>query len=154
MDLGAGAQSRTSVRHATEADAPAIAVLMAQLGYPDTVAAISARVAKAGPEGPDAVLVAEHDGIAAGVAGVHLIPLFHRDGFLARITSLVVASHLYGRGIGSALLAACERWAADHHAERVEITSGDARDEAHGFYEHRGFAREGQRFSKWVRQER
>jgi len=151
MNAGAGATSRTSVRHATAEDAPAIATLMAELGYPDDATVVEARVARSCPEGPDTVFIAEFDGEAAGVGSVHLIPLFHRDGYLARITSFVVASELHGRGIGTALLKACERWAADHLAERVEITSGDERDAAHAFYERRGFAREGQRFSKWVR---
>src|SRR5215831_4627899 len=150
MSHDAGAARRTTVRHASGADAAAIAVLMAELGYPDSVDAISARVTRARPEGPDGTLVAEHDGLVAGVASLHLIPLFHRGGQLARVTSFVVASHLRGQGVGTALLAACERWAAERLAERVEITSGDTRDDAHTFYERRGFAREGQRFSKWV----
>jgi len=151
MNTEARSSGRVRIRSATPADAPAIAALMVELGYPDGVAAIEARIARACPDGPDAVLLAEHDGRAAGAASVHLIPLFHRDGLLARLTSFVVTRELQGRGIGSALLTACERWAAERGAERIEITSGDERDEAHHFYEQRGFAREGQRFSKWVR---
>lgn len=151
MSHEVGSSSPTTVRHATPADAPAIAELMAELGYPVRIAAIEARVARARPEGPDAVLLVEHQGRAAGVAGLHLIPLFHRDGFLARITTFVVASDVRRRGVGTALLTACERWAAERQAERVEITSGDARDDAHAFYEKSRFTREGQRFSKWVR---
>ena len=125
-------------------------MLMVELGYPDSAMAIEARVSRSHAGGPDSVLLAEHAGRAAGVASLHLIPLFHRDGFLARITSFVITSDLRRRGIGTALLDACERWAAEHGAERVEITSGDARDDAHAFYERRGFAHEGQRFSKRV----
>src|SRR5262245_6124995 len=148
--MTASVPSGTSIRHAISADAHAIATLMAELGYPDSITAVAARVARTRPEGPDAVLFAEHEGRAAGVASIHLIPLFQRDGLLARLTSFVVARDLQGRGVGSALLTACERWAAECHAERVEITSGDERHDANGFYEHRGFAREGQRFSKWL----
>lgn len=151
MSAEGGVSRHELVRHATAGDCAAIAVLLAELGYPDSPAAVEARLVKSRTDGPDAVLVVERDGLATGFASIHLIPLFHRDGFLARITSFVVARHLRGRGIGTELLSACERWAADHSSERVEITSGDERHEAHGFYEGRGFEREGQRFSKWVR---
>ena len=84
------------------------------------------------------------------IASLHLISLFHRDGFLARVTSFVVAEDLRHRGVGTALLGACERWAWKHRAERLEVTSGDGRDDAHRFYERQGYARQGMRFSKWL----
>src|SRR5262249_3636723 len=109
------------------------------------------RISRTNADDRTIILLAEQDGRAAGVASIHLIPLFHCDSFLARITSFVVARELRRRGIGTALLVACERWAAEHSAERAEITSGDSRDDAHRFYEQRGLAREGQRFSTRVR---
>ena len=148
MSLGAGRSGGPIVRLATPADASTIVALMAELGYPDSPAAIEARVARTQSGG--AVLLAEQDGRVAAVASVHLIPLFHCDRFLARITSFVVTAGLRGRGVGSTLLQASESWSREHGAERIEITSGDERDDAHGFYERRGFARQGQRFSKWL----
>ena len=139
-----------SVRHATPADAAAITVLLAELGYPDSVGAVASRVARATADGPDAVLVSNLGGVVAAVASIHLIPLFHRDGFLARVTSFVVAEDLRHRGVGTALLGACERWAWKRRAERLEITSGDERDGAHRFYERQGYARQGLRLSKWL----
>ena len=139
-----------SVRHATPADAAAITVLLGELGYPDTVEAVARRVARSREDGPDAVLVARLGGVVAAVASLHLIPLFHRDGFLARVTSFVVAEDLRHRGVGTALLGACERWAWKHRAERLEVTSGDGRDDAHSFYERQGYTRQGMRFSKWL----
>ena len=139
-----------SVRHATPADAAVITVLLAELGYSDAVDAVAKRVARATPDGPDTVLVASLGGVVAGVASIHLIPLFHRDGFLARITSFVVAEDLRQRGVGTALLGACERWAWKQRAERLELTSGDERENAHRFYERQGYARQGVRLSKWL----
>ena len=139
-----------SVRHATPTDAAAITVLLAELGYPDTVDAVAGRIARATAGGPDTVLVSTLGGVVAAVASIHLIPLFHRDGFLARVTSFVVAEDLRHRGVGTALLGACERWAWTQRAERLEVTSGDERQDAHRFYERQGYARQGRRFSKWL----
>ena len=140
----------TSTREATPADAAAITQLLTELGYPNTVDAVAARIARAKPEGPDAVLVANLGGVVAGVASIHIIPLFHNNLHLARITSFVVAEDLRHRGVGTALLGACERWAWKHRAERLEVTSGDERDGSHRFYERQGLPRQGMRFCKWL----
>ena len=138
------------IREATPADAAAITQLLTELGYPDSVDAVAARIARAKPDGPDAVLVANLGGVVAGVASIHMIPLFHKNGYLARITSFVVAADLRHRGVGTALLDGCERWAWKRGAERLEVTSGDERDDAHRFYERQGLPRQGMRFSKWL----
>lgn len=135
------------VRAAVPKDAPAIAALLGELGYPVDSESVRARMGRLSNES-DAVLVVDSGDEAAAVATVHLIPLFHRDSFLARITAFVVSNRVRHQGVGSALIQACEAWAAGNGAERAEVTSSDKRDGAHEFYTRRGFEREGVRFSK------
>jgi len=139
-----------ATRPATVADAPAIGGLLAELGYPTDSASAAARIARLANDSRTTALVAARAGVVCGLATVHLIPLFHRDGALARITSFVVGHSAQRSGVGSALLAACETYARSHGAERIELTSGDRRAEAHAFYEARGFEREGLRMTRWL----
>lgn len=139
-----------ATRPATVADANAIAGLLAELGYPTDPASAAARIARLAEDSGSTVVVAARGGAVCGLATVHLIPLFHREGALARITSFVVQRSAQRSGVGSALLAACEAYARLHGAERIEVTSGDRRAEAHAFYEARGFEREGLRMTRWL----
>lgn len=136
-----------AIRPAAPDDAPAIAALLGELGYPAEPRAVIARMARLSAA-DDLVLVAQGADGPVAVATVHLVPLFHRDARLARITAFVVSARSRGAGVGRALLRACEAWAAERGAERAEVTSGDAREGAHDFYASSGFVREGVRFTK------
>lgn len=138
------------IRIAGVADAEAVAALLAELGYPTGPDSAAARITRLAATGAASCLVAIREGTVCGLATTHRIPLFHRDGELLRVTSLVVSRASRRTGVGAALLAACEAHAREHGAERMELTSGDKRLEAHAFYEHQGFAREGVRMTKWV----
>ncbi len=135
------------VRVARSDDAEAIADLLGELGYPADARAVTERLARAAGE-RDVTLVAERGGETAAVASVHLIPLLHEDAFLARITAFVVGELHRRCGVGSALIQACEAWAAAKGAERAEVTSAEHREGAHRFYAERGFERQGVRFTK------
>jgi GNAT superfamily N-acetyltransferase len=154
--MASGAQSNESVatRPATLADADAVAALLGELGYPADRVSAASRIALLTSRPGSTVLVASRGVVVCGLATVHLIPLFHRDGQLARLTSFVVARAAQRCGVGSALLAACEAHARSLGAERLEVTSGDRRPQAHAFYEARGFEREGVRMTRWLVEKR
>ena len=137
-----------AIRAAVAGDAEAIASLLAELGYPSDRHAVAGRLAAVAASDSDAVFVAVARGVPVGLSTVHIIPLFHRPSPLARITAFVVAESARRKGIGAALVRACQQFAASHHAERLEVTSGDARSGAHAFYLAQGFHREGVRFSR------
>jgi len=115
---------------------------------------VAARIARLSTVAGSAMLVATRSKCVCALATLHLIPLFHRDASLARITSFIVTNAARRSGVGSALLAACEDYAMSHGAERVEVTSGDRRPDAHAFYERRGFEREGVRMTRWLEERR
>lgn len=127
------------LREATAADAAAVAGLLRQLGYPDQVARVAERLDRlaAGPE--DRVLVAEDEGRAVGLIGLHSAPYLHRDGRWLRVTALVVDESARGRGIGRALMAEAEAAARAWGCDQVEVTSGRHRPDAHRFYADLGF---------------
>ena len=120
-----------------------------ELGYPGTPESASAQLAIYAGGNTSRMLVADGaSGSLAGLIAGHLIPLLHQPGNLGRITALIVARDAQERGVGTALLAAIERWFAAQNCLRYEVTSGDQRAAAHRFYACRGYVSDERRFIK------
>lgn len=137
-----------ATRAAQVADASAISTLMVQLGYAAGVALIARKLEVLAPHACDRVLLAEVEGAVAGVISLHVFELFHAEGRIGRITSLVVDVGHRGSGVGQALVAAADRFFAGMGCVRAEVTSGDHRAEAHAFYTAQGYAPDERRFMK------
>ena len=140
---------RFTVRRAQAEDAAAIAVCLAALGYGTSTTLVAEKLSALMGGSSDTVLVAEDPttGIV-GVVSVHLVPLFHAAGNLARLTALAVAAGRQRKGVGRALVAAAEAFAWKHDCRRVEVTSGDHREDAHRFYRALGYEMDERRFIK------
>jgi len=82
-----------------------------------------------------AVLVAESDSAIVGLCTVTLYVRSVRFGQRAWVEDLVVDPDRRSGGVGKALLDAAKAWARDHGATHLELDSGDARTDAHRFYE-------------------
>jgi GNAT superfamily N-acetyltransferase len=138
-----------TIRQAAPGDAPVLAELLGQLGYPASIEEIPARLAAIG-EFPRAAAFVATNGYAevVGLATTHVFPCIHDNGPIAWLTSLVVLEDVRGAGVGSALVDHVEQWAAASGAKRLSLTSGLHRRESHAFYEKRGYERTGLRFSK------
>ena len=136
------------IRHATHADAKQISALVGELGYTATPELIRDKLACIQESSADAVFVAVADDRVSGCISLHALPMFHREGKLGRITSLVVADDQQGLGMGSALLASSHVWLEDAGCVKFEVTSGDRRERAHRFYKQHGYSREGLRFAR------
>ncbi|WP_193211995.1 GNAT family N-acetyltransferase [Luteolibacter marinus] len=136
-----------TIRCAAPSDSEAIAELLGQLGYPCPAQAVAGRLAGHG-EGT-MVIVAELGAGIVGFASFHVIPLFHADRPLGRITAMCVRSGCRRRGVGQRLLEAIDELAMQAGCARIEVTSGDHRvEEAHRFYQGCGFSPVDQRFQK------
>jgi len=137
-----------TVRRAEAEDAEAIAVCLAALGYATPTTLVAEKLSTLGSSS-DTVLVAEDPttGIV-GVVSVHLVPLFHAPGSLARLTALAVVPGHQRKGAGRALVAAAEAFAWQRDCRRVEVTSGDHREDAHTFYRALGYELDERRFIK------
>jgi len=137
-----------TIRSAVPDDATAIAMLLAQLGYPATPSEAAAQLAHL-QEFPHATaLVAEIQGQVVGLVTGHLFPSIHDAALVAWLTTLVIDEQHLQKGIGRHLSATIESWASSHGAARVSVTSGKHRDGAHSFYERIGYERTGLRLTK------
>ena len=96
-----------------------------------------------------AVLVAEHRGELLGLCTAYLELNSVRFGLRCWVEDLAVSPEHRSQGIGKALLDAAKDWARERGATHLELDSGEARTEAHRFYEREGPAWKGLQYT-WV----
>lgn len=136
------------IRTAQPSDADAISRLMAVLGYelaPDQVKQTLASYQRQS----GAVLVATEDGRVVGFLSAYASPLFHQLGSLGRITAMAIDPAHFRKGIGASLVEAAEQFAMERGCLRMEVTSGDHREQdAHLFYLAQGYEPDCRRFIK------
>jgi GNAT superfamily N-acetyltransferase len=138
----------TSIREATEHDAPELARLLTALGHDTDARELRARWIPWREEGNTALVAERPDGTLSGVATLHRTWVLHRPRPVGRITSLIVDEAERGRGIGRALVARSEQWLADAGCGLLEITSNARLVDAHQFYRHLGYEQTSARFMK------
>ena len=138
------------IRAAGAADAPALAALLAELGYPDEAARVAARLEAFERDPGSVILVAEDDRDVVGLASATTIPLLHEDGRWCRVSALVVDEERRRSGAGRRLVDAVEARARDEGCRYLEVTSGERteREAAHAFYEALGFEQVSRRYLK------
>jgi GNAT superfamily N-acetyltransferase len=137
-----------TIRPAVGDDAPALARMLDQLGYPSDASEIPARLERMRERAGTTVFVAEQRGKPVGVVTVHLFPSLHTSEPVAWLTALVVDETVRGSGVGSALVKRAEEWASRHGARRLALTSHLRRKEAHEFYKRRQYEHTGVRLAK------
>ncbi len=134
-----GKQKELKIRQAKPGDAPRIAELSGQLGYPATASQIRQRLRAVRPASHHAVFVAE--GKDVGVVGwlhVSKQPLLEVE-IRAEVNGLVVSEGHRSLGAGARLLAAAEDWARKHGCKSMSVRSNVIRERAHQFYERTGY---------------
>jgi len=127
------------IRRAKITDAPRLAELSGQLGYPATAEQIRRRMRQIQPPSQNAVFVAEAK--EAGIIGwlhVSKEPLLESE-MRAEVNGLVVADAHRSLGAGARLLAAAEDWARGHGCRGMSVRSNVIRERAHKFYERNGY---------------
>jgi GNAT superfamily N-acetyltransferase len=127
------------IRRAKNGDAPQLAELSGQLGYPATEAQIRERLRGIKPASDHAVLVVESP--KNGVIGwlhVSKQPLLEME-IRGEVNTLVVAEGQRSLGAGARLLAAAEAWARKHGCKGMSVRSNVIRERAHRFYERNGY---------------
>ena len=85
-----------------------------------------------------AVLVAEHRGELLGLCTAYLELNSVRFGPRCWVEDLAVSPSHRSLGVGKALLDEAKDWARKRGASHLELDSGDARPDAHRFYEREG----------------
>jgi GNAT superfamily N-acetyltransferase len=136
------------IRDADDIDAPALARLLGQLGYPTEEASVLRRLERLRADPADRVFVAELDGEIVGVAGIHVSRSLEYDRDAAKVSAIVVDERHRRSGVGRALLAAVEGEARARGCELVFLTTAERRRDAHEFYRRLGWEETGRRFAK------
>lgn len=149
-----------SFRRATRADLPIIVGLYAdddKGGHGDawtdeTRPSYEAAFAEIDSNPRDALMVIEMGGEVIGTFLLTLLPgLTGRASKRLQLRSVEVAAALRSRGIGAQMLAYVEDYAKAHGAALIELTSNNARPDAHRFYERNGYAKSHAGFKKKVK---
>ena len=120
------------------ADAPALAGLSAELGYPASPGEMAERLEQLLVKPDHGIFVAEYNMVAGWihVTIVHSL----ESGAFAEIRGLVVAKSHRGAGIGTQLVRKAEDWAQTHGCRRIRVRTNTIREDAKAFYHKRGFA--------------
>jgi GNAT superfamily N-acetyltransferase len=126
---------------AAPADAPVLAELSAQLGYPAAPAELAARLADLGARADHRVWVARSGETVVGWLHAFVARYLVDDPFV-EIGGLVVAEGERGHGIGPRLVDEACAWARAQGLARVGVHSNVLRADAHRFYERIGFVLE------------
>lgn len=144
------ADTTVTIRPVRTTDAPALAQLIGELGYPMDVPLAAQKLGELSASPLDAVWVAEMqpDARVAGVVCTHRTWVLHRRNPLGRITALAVSEAHRRFGIGRLLMQVAETHLWGSGCDRIELTSGTHRDAAHHFYRSLGYAVQSTRFMK------
>jgi len=134
------------VREATAADAPALAPLLGELGYPASDAALAPRLRRMLERDDQKILIAENADGALGLLALHVFPVLAYDRDLAMIMALVVTERARGLGVGRQLVDRAEAIGKALGASRLMVTTHVRRADAHAFYERLGFEFTGRRY--------
>ena len=127
-----------TTRTATVDDAPAIALLVTQLGYDAAPHEVSERLARLLARPAQRFIIAERDGRLVGWVHVEVAAFIDSDPY-AHIAGLVVDRSQRRQGIGAALMAEAEAWARQQGCALVRLRSSATRTQAHRFYEELGY---------------
>ena len=136
-----------AIRDACAEDAPALATLIVNLGYPDDAQGIWRRIEKMPPEFYR-TLVAVSENRVVGFIGLLTMEVYEHSQPIGYILAMCVAPESRGKGIGKALLAAAEEHFRARGIFDLRLGSAFYREEAHRFYENAGFEKTGYRFRK------
>ncbi|MEO7133614.1 MAG: GNAT family N-acetyltransferase [Vicinamibacterales bacterium] len=95
------------------------------------------------PSNPgEAMLIADLDGTPAGVAYLVTLVDYFNERPHAHLSVLAVEKAAEGRGVGSALLAACEQWSRSKGSDRLTLSALVTNGRARALYERKGFRAE------------
>lgn len=128
------------MRPARADDAPELARLAAELGYPTSIDIMRRRCSALEDRSDHVVFVAERSG--GGLIGwAHVASTVTLEsGESAELLGLVVDRTARRAGAGRRLVAAAEKWSRERGLERLVVRSNVRRTEAHHFYPSLGYA--------------
>jgi ribosomal protein S18 acetylase RimI-like enzyme len=137
------------VRQAEATDAPELAELITELGYPAESQEIWSRIKKM-PKETYETLVAVGENKVIGFIGLLTLPVYEHSQPIGWVLALCVSPRSQRKGVGKALIQAAEAYYQDRGVTDIRLHSGSQREDAHEFYEAMGFSKSGYRFKKKI----
>jgi GNAT superfamily N-acetyltransferase len=126
------------IRPGRAQDAPALARLCTELGYPSSEAQVRERLRRLGATDHGLFVAEAEGGDLRGVVDVHERVVLEEDPF-AELIALVVTGDARGEGVGSALVAEAARWARARRLPKLWVRVSLWREATPRFYESLGF---------------
>ena len=120
------------------ADAPALALLAGELGYPTSAEAVLGRLAALHPTDAALIVAADAEDRPVGWCQVELRRSIVEP-LAALIAGLVIGEEHRSTGIGADLLGAAEAWARARGCHRMVVATRLTRERAHRFYAREGY---------------
>ena len=134
-------QERSKIRAPRPGDAPRLAALSTQLGYPASADDIAGRLVRLLERSDHCLRVAESPaGEAIGWVHAEERQILEAAAW-CEIVGLVVDAGHRGSGAGRALVTEVEAWARARGLRTVKVRSNVTREESHPFYLRLGYAR-------------
>ncbi|GAA5176800.1 GNAT family N-acetyltransferase [Niveibacterium umoris] len=131
-------ETRIRLRRMTLLDAPAVAALATELGYPSDAARVIARADEVLKREDHAAFVATLGDAVLGWGHAYVCYLIESEPYV-EIGGLVVSTHARGAGVGTKLVEAIAGWARTQGVDALRVRSQIKREAAHAFYRKRGF---------------
>ncbi|GLQ52043.1 GNAT family N-acetyltransferase [Dyella flava] len=129
-----------TIRPARANDAPELARLAAELGYPTSVEAMQDRLSVLLPHPDHRITVTEADGVLCGwIAAERRRTL--ESGERVEIVGLVVDARHRNIGVGRMLVTDAEHWAVQMGFDSISVRSNVTREASHPFYEQLSYVR-------------
>ncbi|WP_405082346.1 GNAT family N-acetyltransferase [Paenibacillus chitinolyticus] len=125
-------------RKAVVPDAPGMARLSAQLGYPADENGLAERLQYILTLPDHVILTAEYEGEVIGWIHAHARCSLESEPF-AEIAGLIVDRKFRGQGIGRTLVKRCGEWTSSAAIGRLRVRMNVNRQDAVSFYEQMGF---------------
>ena len=127
------------VRPPRPTDAPSLAALAGELGYPTDTEALLGRLASLHPTDAAVMVATDADDVPIGWCHVEMRRTLVEP-MAALVLALVIGEGHRSGGIGAELLRAAERWARARECHHLVVATRITRERAHRFYEREGFA--------------
>ncbi|RKR73730.1 GNAT family N-acetyltransferase [Frondihabitans australicus] len=138
-----------SLGEATPDDLVDLVHLIELLGYSVDAERLAARLGHLdSAAGYETWVVRDEGGRISAVAGGHVLWAYNADRPAAQLMLLVVREDARREGLGSQLLSHFEAWARSHDAASLAAVSAAARENAHRFYQKRGYHAAGSAYTK------
>ena len=127
-----------ALRPARLADAPALANLATQLGYPSSPSQVEERMSRMLNDPNQFIIVATSGSLVIGWAHAYVCCTVESD-TSAELGGLLVDESHRGIGVGGKLVEMVEEWARQKGCSIVSLRSNVLRHEAHRFYASQGY---------------